>query len=179
MKERTIPGAALAISRNGQLILARGYSWITDIETHVEPGSLFRLASVYTQQKNWPEAIATWEAYTRATNGSAAGFNNLGFCYELAGNLTEAERAYRNGIEKDPDDPSCRVNYGLMLARNGRVDDAMAQLRVVLTPAEVHYNLGSVAEQQGRKEEAKAYYRKALELDPKLHDAKARLVALQ
>ena len=46
MKERTIPGAALAISRNGQLILARGYSWITDIETPVEPGSLFRLASV-------------------------------------------------------------------------------------------------------------------------------------
>lgn len=43
---RTIPGASLAITRNGALVLARGYSWITDIETPVEPTSLFRLASV-------------------------------------------------------------------------------------------------------------------------------------
>jgi CubicO group peptidase (beta-lactamase class C family) len=46
VKANTIPGAQLAVTRNGKLVLARGYSWITDIEAPVEPTSLFRLASV-------------------------------------------------------------------------------------------------------------------------------------
>lgn len=48
MKEpaRTIPGGSLAVTRNGELVLARGYSWITDLETPVEPTSLFRMASI-------------------------------------------------------------------------------------------------------------------------------------
>ena len=41
------------------------------------------------------------------------------------------------------------------------------------------YNLGSVFEQQGKIDQAKAYYRKALEQDPSLRDARARLAALQ
>jgi CubicO group peptidase (beta-lactamase class C family) len=43
---RTIPGASFAVTRNGELVLARGYSWITDIEAPVEPTSLFRIASI-------------------------------------------------------------------------------------------------------------------------------------
>jgi len=46
MQANTIPGAQLAVTRNGKLVLARGYSWITEIERPVEPTSLFRLASV-------------------------------------------------------------------------------------------------------------------------------------
>jgi CubicO group peptidase (beta-lactamase class C family) len=46
MQANTIPGAQLAVTRNNKLVLARGYSWITDIEAPVEPTSLFRLASV-------------------------------------------------------------------------------------------------------------------------------------
>jgi CubicO group peptidase (beta-lactamase class C family) len=43
---RTIPGASFALTRNKRLIMARGYSWITDVEAPVETGSLFRLASI-------------------------------------------------------------------------------------------------------------------------------------
>jgi Flp pilus assembly protein TadD len=48
----------------------------------------------------------------------------------------------------------------------------------VLTPAEVHYNLASVYEWMGRKEQAKVEYRAALALDPRLSDAQARLDAM-
>jgi superkiller protein 3 len=93
--------------------------------------------------------------------------------------LADAEATFRTGIERDPDKTICRVNYGLMLARHDRLDDAVAQLRMALSPAEVNYNLGSVMEQMGRREQAKAYYQKALELDPRLSDAKERLAALK
>lgn len=47
MREKGIPGAALAISKNGRLIYARGYGY-ADLESKslVQPDSLFRLASV-------------------------------------------------------------------------------------------------------------------------------------
>jgi tetratricopeptide (TPR) repeat protein len=141
--------------------------------------SLYRLALVYTRLKEYPKAVDAWERYVKATDGSAEGYNNLAFCHELAGEPDKAESAYKKGIAKDPNHQACRINYGLMLARHGRTSEAIIQLQAVLTPAQVHYNLASVYEQQGRKEQAKIEYRKAIELDPNLIDAKTRLSAIE
>lgn len=141
--------------------------------------SLYRLGILYTQTRQYPQALEVWRQYVKACNGSATALSNLGFCYELAGQLAEAERAYKMGIEREPANQPCRVNYGLMLARSGRIEQAVSQLSAVLKPAEVHYNLGSVYEQLGRKEQAEAEYRKALELDPQFWEARARLAKLR
>jgi CubicO group peptidase (beta-lactamase class C family) len=45
MQAWDIPGAALAVTRNGKLILARGYTWSEDWSFSVDPTSLFRIAS--------------------------------------------------------------------------------------------------------------------------------------
>ncbi|HJN16518.1 MAG TPA: serine hydrolase domain-containing protein, partial [Armatimonadota bacterium] len=47
MGARSIPGGALAVTRNGKLVLARGYGY-ADVEAKelVSPGALFRIASV-------------------------------------------------------------------------------------------------------------------------------------
>ena len=140
--------------------------------------ALYRRATCLSQLKKFPEAAATWKKYIEATGNDARGYSNLGFCHELAGRLDEAETAYQRGIDIDPKNVPCRTNYGLMLARLGRTSEATLQLQAVLTPAEVRYNLASVLEHQGRKEAAKLEYRRALELDPGLEDAQARLSAL-
>jgi tetratricopeptide (TPR) repeat protein len=137
--------------------------------------SLYRLGVVLSQMKNYPDAIATWKRYTQATHESAAGYSNLGFCYELANRPDDAEVAYQKGIRKDPHHVACRVNYGLMLVRRGREGEGRLQLQAVLKPAEVHYNVGSAYESLGRAEQAKLEYRKALEVDPNFADAHARL----
>ena len=141
--------------------------------------AMFRLGGLYVQTRRFDEAVATWQRYLKATDHSPQAYSNLALCYESAGRPAEAEKAYQAGIAKDPNNQACRVNYGLMLARRNQVDAATAQLSTVLPPAAVHYNLGAVCEQQGRPDEAKAYYKKALELDPKLRDARARLSALK
>jgi tetratricopeptide (TPR) repeat protein len=141
--------------------------------------ALYRLGVCYSQLKQFPQAIETWNNYIKVTKGAAVGYSNLGFCYELAGQRDEAENAYKKGIQKDPYNQACRVNYGLMLARTGKTSEAINQLQVVLSPAEVRYNIGSVYEQLGRKEQAKAEYKKALELDPNLVDAQTKLATLQ
>ena len=140
--------------------------------------SLYRLGVVHAQAKQFDRAIDAWKRYVKATDGSAAAYANLGFAHELAGELAEAEAAYQKGIARDGRSEPCRVNYGLMLARLGRTSEATIQLQAVLGPAAVQYNLASVLEQQGRREQAKAGYRKALALDPDFTDAHARLAAL-
>ena len=141
--------------------------------------SLYRLGVVAAQLKQYPKAIETWKRYVKATHDSAGGYANLGFCYDLSGDAQAAESTYQKGIAKDPKNQPCRVNYGLLLARQDRVTNAINQFRAVLTPAEVSYNLGSIHEQKGRKEQAKAEYQKALSLNPDFYDAKQRLAALE
>jgi tetratricopeptide (TPR) repeat protein len=141
--------------------------------------ALYRLGVVYCQLKHYPDAIVAWKQYLKAAENDATAWSNLGFCYELAGRHGDAEEAYRRGIERDPKNNPCRVNYGLMLARDNRMGEAMIQLQAVLTPAEVHYNLASIYEQQGLKERARSEYRRALTLDPTLSDAEVRLSILQ
>ena len=142
-------------------------------------GALYRLGVLYATTRQYPEAVATWKKYISVTHHSAVGYSNLGFCHELAGDPAEAERAYMTGIERDSDSAPCRINYGLMLARHGRIDEGIAQMKPVLSEAEIHFNVGSVHEGQGRNELARASYAKALELDPKLRDASRRMRKLE
>jgi tetratricopeptide (TPR) repeat protein len=170
----------------GQLADSRG-AWLEAIGQYkqalaLEPKhlkSLYGLGVDYAQMHLYPQAIATWQTYIDATGGDATSYSNLAYCNELAGKFADAEVAYKKGILKDPQNESCRINYGLMLARRGRTNEAAIQLGAVLKPAEVHYNLGSAHELQGRKDQAKAEYTKAIQLDPNLVEAKARLAALR
>jgi tetratricopeptide (TPR) repeat protein len=144
---------------------------------HVQ--AMYRLGVVYAEMKKFAEAVDVWKKYAAATGDSAAAYSNLGFCFELAGRAEEAEAAYLKGIRQDARHVACRVNYGLMLVRRGRISEGKLQLQAVLTPAEVHYNVGSVHEALGRPEQAKAEYRHALRLDPALADAQVRLDELE
>lgn len=139
---------------------------------------MYRLGVVYAELKDYKRAIETWNRYIATSNGSATAYSNLGFCQELAGNPAAAEAAYLKGIEQDPHNEPCHINYGLMLARRGSSGPALLQLQTVLPPAKAHYDLASVYETLGQKQQAREEYRKAIELDPQLQDAKTRLAAL-
>ncbi|MCC6239938.1 MAG: tetratricopeptide repeat protein [Phycisphaerales bacterium] len=141
--------------------------------------ALYRLAVVQTQLQQYPEAVKIWKRYIDVTNNSAAGYSNLGYTYEIAGQQSEAEAAYQKGIEIEPDNAPCRINYGLMLARRGQIEAAQSQLSMVLPPAQVQYNLGSVSESKGDRLSAAKFYRRALELDPTLSAARTRLAAVE
>ena len=46
MQARNIPAGQLAVTYQGRLVLARGYSWSSDSTLSVQPTSLFRVASL-------------------------------------------------------------------------------------------------------------------------------------
>ena len=140
--------------------------------------SLFRMGLVYSQLKRYPEAIESWKHYIAATHESAAGYSNLAYCQELSGDAQGAESSYQTGLQRDPNSQLCRVNYGLMLTRQNRIDEAKAQFAAVLTPAQVHYNIASVFQQEGKKAAARAEYLEAIKIDPTFVDARTRLAEM-
>jgi superkiller protein 3 len=140
--------------------------------------ALFRLGFIYSQTKQYAKAIDAWNRYIVATDNSAVGYSNLGFCQELSGDAESAEKSFQAGIDRDVSNQACRVNYGLLLTRQGRIDEAKAQFGAVLSPAEAHYNIASVYQQQGKKEAARAEYQEAIKTDPNFVDAQTRLAEL-
>ena len=176
--ETRFAAGRLAESQNNPTLALKQYEEALKLKPdHVQ--ALYRHGVVCAQLKQYPKAIETWKKYIKATHDSASGYANLGFCQDLSGDWKAAEASYVKGIERDPKNQPCRVNYGLLLARQDRMTDAIAQLRAVLTPPEVAYNIGSIYEQLGRKEQAKAEYRRAIALDPEFADARTRLAAIE
>ncbi len=141
--------------------------------------ALYRLAEVLTKQKQFPDAIATWQRYLQATNNSPDGYCDLAICYELSGQLDKSVATFHAGIAANPTDTTCRVQYGLMLARQGHFEEANAQLTPLLKPADISYHFGFICQTQGKLDQAKAYYIKALQQDPNMAEAKAQLAVLK
>jgi tetratricopeptide (TPR) repeat protein len=139
---------------------------------------MYRLGVVTAKMRQFPEAIEIWKRYVKLTNGSAQAYSNLAYTQDLAGLTADAVSSYEKGIAHDPKNVPCHVNYGLLLAKQGKRGEALSQLTAVLTPAEAHYNLGSLYEMQGKKDLAAGEYDKSLELDPSFSDAKLRRNAL-
>jgi tetratricopeptide (TPR) repeat protein len=169
----------------GQLAEAEGdyskaihqYKKALDLDPKHLP-SLCRLGALYAQLKDYDTSIETWKRYIAASGNAPWAYGNLGYCYELAGYPDLAKATYQKGIDLDPHNAPCRTNYGIMLARDGKIAEALRMWSSVLTEGEIHYNLASVYQTEGRKEEAKGEFQKALECDPSLIDARSRLSQL-
>jgi tetratricopeptide (TPR) repeat protein len=140
--------------------------------------SLYRMGVVMTKLKKYDDAVAMWNRYIVATNNAAEGYSNLGFCYEMAADVDNAEAAYKKGLEIDAKSVPCNVNYGLMLARQNRQEEAEQQLATVLSPSEVSFNMAGVYEQQGAIARAKEELQKALAANPSMKEAQDKLATL-
>jgi tetratricopeptide (TPR) repeat protein len=141
--------------------------------------AIFQIARLYTLTRQYPLAIAAWERYVEVTKQNPSAWNNLARTHEIAGNWREAEACYVSAINVDALHEQTRVNYGIFLARRGRIDEATEQMSRALPPQQVQYNLGSVYELAGDFENARAAYRNAVEMDRTFQPARQRLKAIE
>ena len=173
-----LAAAELALTQNNLPESIKQYNVVLAMDPDNKK-ALFNLGTLYVYQRQFDQAIAAWDRYVRVTEDSAVAWSNLGRAHELAGHWKEAEVNYLRAIERDPKNKSARMNYGILLAKRDRIDEAKTQLATVLVPAEVQYNLGSVYELKKNYVKAKECFVKALSFDPELSAARQRLDQLQ
>jgi Tfp pilus assembly protein PilF len=141
-------------------------------------GALRRLATIYTADDNFGQALPLWKRLVEATDGDANAYNDLGYTYDLSGFADPAEAAYARGVQQDPANARVRTNFGLMLARHGRTNEALIQLRAAMPEADAYYNVGVILEAQGKKARAKREFQRAIDADPSHVDAELHLATI-
>jgi tetratricopeptide (TPR) repeat protein len=115
--------------------------------------------------KSWRDAIAV--------NPGPRYFGALGNAYQRLGEYDKAIEAYDRSLRmasRFPGMASVHKNFGNTLARVGRFEEAVLQLKkaIDLRPGrtEVHQSLGNILGKLGRYQEAVPYLEMALESDP-------------
>ncbi|TYQ03428.1 UNVERIFIED_ORG: tetratricopeptide repeat protein [Zoogloea ramigera] len=106
----------------------------------------------------------------------------LGRAYEQQGDLARADAAYARSLALDPDQLDARNARAVLLAKQGRLDEAAALLQKLTRDfpysAQALGNLGYLQYLQGQHAQAAATLRAALALDPDYGPARANLSLL-
>lgn len=122
-------------------------------------------AATWLQQRHWRDDGALWTRVLALDPASPTGRLNAGVTAAREGRLDDAERDFRLAIDGDP---ACGPALESLRA-GGPVPDALRTRPVCRRAAA---NLGAVAAQLGRREEARAWLKAALAAEP--GDAGAR-----
>jgi superkiller protein 3 len=101
-------------------------------------------------------------------------FSDYGFTLARLGDAAGARAAYEQALTLDPTCASAHLNLAVAAVQAGDLPRAEAHYRKALPgrpTAETHNGLGFVLGRQGRREQAIAEFRKAIELDARFTPA--------
>ncbi|KFX69227.1 Tfp pilus assembly protein PilF [Pseudomonas taeanensis MS-3] len=92
--------------------------------------------------------------------------NSLGYSYYLAGQWSEAERTYQRGIGYDASYQPLWRNYGLLLTRMERYEEALSAFEQIENRAHASNDVGYICLVEGKLDVAEQFFRSAIEQSP-------------
>jgi tetratricopeptide (TPR) repeat protein len=96
--------------------------------------------------------------------------NSLGYSYYMAGQWPEAERTYQRGIGYDSSYKPLWRNYGLLLARMERYEEALSAFEQIGNRAQASNDVGYICLVEGKLDVAEQFFRSAIEQSPAHYD---------
>ena len=137
------------------------------------------------QLRRWPEAQTAFEKAIQIEPTYAEAYHNLGLAFASQNKLDQAVLNYRKALTF-PTYPSPELAYhnlGEAYLRQGKLKEAEESLRqaVQLEPKNQfsHYLLGVVLAEAGRRDEARAVFKHARDIDPASSVGKLTVEALK
>lgn len=124
-------------------------------------------------------ALDYFETAGKKGKPSAELLSDIGYTRYLMNELDVAEETLRAALRANPQLGSARTNLGLVLAEQGRDDEALVEFRKAGSEASALSNLAYIQTKLGHLAEAEKNYHRALELDPKQRSAAEALVQFQ
>lgn len=111
-------------------------------------------------------------------------YNALGVLYQKLDDAPHADASFKKAIALKPDNYAARNNYGRFLCTQGRAPEAFDQFQKVIgnklysQPWIPLTNAGVCANMAGKKTEAEAYLRQALDIEPNFPPALLEMAKL-
>ncbi len=134
-----------------------------------------KLGIGYMQQGKPDVALGKLQRALELDPGLASGHNAIAILYEQLGKLDLAGEHYQHAVELKPQDSAARNNYGAFLCgKRNQLDKAEQQFLEALknplydTPEFAYENAGLCAKRKPDMAKAEQYFRKALELSPRM-----------
>ena len=90
----------------------------------------------------------------------------MSVCWSAAGRWSEAETQYRQGISYDSRYEPLWRNYGMLLARMGRYEEALSAFEQVESRAEASNDVGYICMIEGKLGEAEQFFQSAIDQSP-------------
>ncbi|MEK6727600.1 MAG: tetratricopeptide repeat protein [Candidatus Omnitrophota bacterium] len=128
----------------------------------------------HTRNIEWGNPQVFFERIIKFSPDSFQALNNLGLEYEKCGLFDKAIDSYKKALKIMPDLLEAHSNLANLYFKLARFDDAQKEYLIVEKTApgskagEIQNNMGALYEMQGKLDQAKARYSRALSLDPSL-----------
>jgi len=133
------------------------------------PRYLYHLAFALSSDGRAEEAITVYQNLL-AMDKRPEIFNSLGQLFEFRGNVSEADKHFRQAVAIKPDYLPALNNLGRLYRKAGRLEKAERVFKELVRrdpdDVENYLNLGALYSDMGKKTRAIEYYRKALGLRP-------------
>lgn len=140
--------ATLRVDQKSPLKLYNGLGVLADLGNDFErAGQFYRLA----QQIDPRSALVA---------------NSQAYSFYLNGQWSEAEAQYRRGISYDSQYEPLWRNYGMLLARMGRYEEALSAFEQVESRAEASNDVGYICMIEGKLEVAAQFFQSAIDQSP-------------
>jgi tetratricopeptide (TPR) repeat protein len=152
-----------------------------DALNSVQPAPVsYESAQALAQGGKTLEACQALEEFVRHAPGHAAAHNDLGVLYYQTGRVHEAQTEYEDAVRLDAENMTFRKNLAeYYFVVQNRSEDALKIfvdiLRTHPRDAETLVNIGKICETLGRSDDARDFYRKALEVEPWNQSAREQL----
>ena len=140
-----------------------------------------QLAIAYMRDGDNELAVKKLEKAIEADPGFAAAYSTLGLLYNRVGEFDEADANFRKALRLEPSNSAFLNNYGQVLCQNGQHDkgqemfERARQNPLYSAPEIALNNAGICAMEAGDLPAAEAYFRDALQLNPRIPQALLRM----
>ena len=141
-------------------------------------GAQVRLGAAFLQEGNAPDAVRALQEATRLDRRNWNAWNKLGLAYFKQGAPDLAEEAFQKSLDLVPGNAEVNNNYGYMLVRMGRHEDALPLFEAAMRdltyrkPSLVLSNWGHALYMLERYEEAEQKLDQAVARAPNLCQAR-------
>lgn len=122
------------------------------------------------QVRHWQDDVSLWTWCIAVTKNNAGAHYGLGRAYQELGQLDKAIEQYQTALQIDPGHILANLNFGVVLAKQGRFRDATNYFANVLAREpkmlEAHLNMGNALFQLKDYAGATNHFARALEIIP-------------